>query len=210
MKTAYQFMACGAVWIVLAAACGGTIETGGGSGGNGGTGGAGTGGAGGEIPAECKVPTDQAGPFKVVFQFQNPGMTSLYLREDCHLNFDIFACADGYTSALSRYGDCTVDCSDPPGSCIACGACFEQAITVAPGAMTSGEWLGYTYTFSTQPDGCSCHNQHIAPAAKYRIHVPVFASEMDAQTNTPAFSIDADFELPAQGPVNVVLAPPAP
>lgn len=216
MKTTWILSGYAAAMLIAAAACSGSVETGGGSAGNGGSGpggsgSGGSGGQGGQVPLACQVQTMEAAPYKVVFQFENPGNSNLYLREDCHLNFDILACADGYASAISRYGDCTVDCSAPPGGCIACGACFEQAITVAPAGMSTGEWLGYTYTFSTQPDGCSCHNQYIAPAAKYRIRVPVFASEMDAQSFTPMFSVEKDFDLPAPGGiVNVVLAPPAP
>ena len=209
-----------ASFALCAAGCGGTITQGtGGSGGDGGSGASGgTGGTGGTttttitttptLPPECAIVTNLPAPHAVQIDFTNTTPNAYFLREDCYLNFSIQSCADGYTEALSLSGACTTDCSESNAGCIDCGACPELGVAVAPGDTIEGAWSGLTFTFEQTSNGCSCHEEHHAPAGKYRVKVPVFASEEDALMNKVAFEVVQDFELPApEGTLLVQLVP---
>lgn len=179
---------------------------GGGSGGAGATGGGGAGGSGG-MGGACAVPVTEPGPYALKIKIVNPTSQSLFVREDCMLNWSLYACTDGYTTALSHAANCTIDCSDDPTGCIACGACMLTAHEVTPAAPVSADFGGYTYTFSQNASGCSCHNQIVAPPGKYAIRVPVFLSQQDAESGTAAYTAEAYFDLPApNGVVEVNLA----
>ena len=155
------------------------------------------------MPPGCEVPTAQPPPYATTFKFVNDGAQTVYLRETCYLDMTVTACADGYQSPVSLTGDCTVDCIKEPDTCIACGACPEMGKAVDPKNSTSREWHGKNYTFGTNDVECQCHYEHLAPAAKYRVSIPVFATEMDAMYNSgpPLFTAEVSFELPAPGGV---------
>lgn len=201
-------------WILLACfplACGGKSEngpsgtggttggtggtTGGTGGATGGTGGA-TGGTGGVTPA-CEVATSQAPPYATKIRFTTAGSQTLYLVDSCQLEYSLYACSDGYTETLSRSGACTIDCSDPAGGCIACGACAYLAKPVTAALPIEDDWSGIYFTYAQTPDGCSCHTGHPAPPQKYRVTADVYASEDDLQNNVVLRKVSADFELPA-------------
>lgn len=208
-----------AAFAILAfSACGGTVEESGaggnaGSGGTGGSGGvagsggsAGTGGtagvggggvagSGGSVPDACAVDADTPGPYEVSFVFENHGSADAYLFQGCRLRFDVKSCADDYQEPVAIWADCTVDCEDD-GGCIACGACQELMVPIGLGDSHEDMWTGYHYTFGTSSQGCSCHNEFVAPAGKYRIEVPVYDGE-DPYTAQVARVATADFTLPA-------------
>ena len=187
------------VWAaVLAAGCGGTV---GGSGGGGGEGGSGGSGTTSTLPAECAVETEESAPYSVTFQFKGAGATTVYMREECTLRYRVTSCGDGYQEGLVLTGQCTVDCAEK-NQCIQCGACLEQAVAIAPGGTQEHAWAGKTYTFSENNVGCMCHVEHTAPAGKYRITVPVWATEQEAEEGgSPAGEVSVDFDLPAPGGV---------
>lgn len=209
---------------VLVAACGGSTDAdgSGGSGGNGASGGSGgsgaTGGVGGSsgaggggatggtggMPAECSVPASSAAPYEVMFRFTNTSAMPLFVLGECHVRYDVTSCADGYQQPLSLWGDCTIDCASPEarnGGCIACGACMHQGIEVTPNAPHESSWAGNTFTFDTTNNGCSCHHTTAAPAGKYQISVPVYASDEAAQAGEALYEIKVPFTLPAPGGV---------
>ena len=207
MKTMAAFSILAPVVMALATGCENTVV--GNTGGNGGSGG--SGGAGGDggatvttsstLPSECAVETSEQGPYAVTFRFTTTGDVPVYLREDCVVNYTVTSCGDGYQEGLALTGQCTVDCSED-NQCIDCGACLLQALTVSAGAAVEHPWAGKTYTFEENNVGCTCHEEHVAPAGKYRITVPVFASEADAvDNNSPAGQVSVDFVLPAPGGV---------
>lgn len=197
--------------LMLAAGCGGTVVEGSGGSGNsagsaGSSGDAGA-GAGGStttststtvVPPECAVEGAGAGPYPVAFHFTNPGADVLYLHQDCLLQYSITACDSGYGEGLSLSGACTVDCSEM-NDCIQCGPCPDMGVQVVNGSPLEDGWSGHTYTFSQTSSGCSCHVEHVAPAQKYRITVPVFASEQDATMGKVLFEASVDFSLPTPG-----------
>jgi hypothetical protein len=143
------------------------------------------------------VPVRGQAPYKTVFRFTTQSTTTVYIQDNCQLEWSLLQCADGYTSALSRSGACTVDCNEPSGGCIACGACQSLAQPVSSDLPLEDEWSGNYFTYATTSDGCSCHEQHAAPAAKYRVMVNVYASEDDALSGVNPKSVSVDFELPA-------------
>lgn len=184
------------VWaVVLAAGCGGTVN---GSGGGGGEGGSGTTST---LPAECVVETEETAPHKVTFQFTGTGTTTVYMREECTFEYKVTSCGDGYQEGLALTGQCTIDCAEK-NQCLECGACLEQPVAVNPESTLLHAWAGHTYTFDENNVGCRCHVKHVAPAGKYRITVPVWATEEEAAANgPPAAEVSVDFDLPAPGGV---------
>lgn len=184
--------------IVLAVGCGGSTVGGSGSGGEGGSGGSATTST---LPAECAVQTEESAPHSLTFRFKGTGPTAVFLREDCQLRYTVTSCGDGYQEGLVLTGQCTIDCSQQ-NECIQCGACLQEGIPIGPGGFAEHAWAGKTYTFDENNVGCTCHMEHVAPAGKYRITVPLYATEEDALAGgTPAGEVSTDFELPTPGGV---------
>ncbi len=197
------------------AGAGGTGATAGAGGtgataGAGGTGAVGGSGGTGGVPAQCQVSgTPGPGPHETKFVFRTDSTDPVYIYAGCRLRYDVLSCADGYNQSLAMFADCTTPCSDTSGGCIACGACFEEARAVTSSTPTEDIWPGNTYTFGTDPQGCSCHRGFTAPAGKYRVSVPVYLSESDALSGGPSVAtiVDVDFDLPAPNGVVVVDLP---
>ncbi|MEZ4231847.1 MAG: hypothetical protein R3B89_21910, partial [Polyangiaceae bacterium] len=91
---------------------------------------------------------------------------------------------------------CTASCENYEG-CIACGACPWSRVEVTSEDAWEDSWAGNVYTFSTAPDGCSCHDTHDAPAGKYRIEVPIYDSPDPNDGAQPVYTVIKDFTLPA-------------
>lgn len=187
----------GGTGAVGGSATGGTAGLGGST--TGGAGGQTTGGSGG-MPNECQVPSSTPAPYATTFRFVSKSGASFYLAEDCGLRYRVSSCADGYSATLSLSGDCTIDCNDTQGGCIACGACPFSAKLVTTGSPAETQWAGYTYTYDNSA-GCSCHHQFTAPAGKYRVEVDVFASEQDALSGQPSHTASVSFDLKESGGV---------
>jgi len=208
------------VTAALAAGCGDVVvDPTGGSGGDGGGQATGRGGSATtssttttSVPDECAVPADEPGPYAVTIRFQNPADSPVgapvFLRRDCQLNYEVSGCADGFTEPLVLSGLCTSDCANA-NECIQCGACLEEGVEIQPGESVEVPWAGTFFTFGENAVGCTCHVEHVAPAQKYRIEVPVFASEDAALANMPDYQSTTVFDLPASsGVVEVKLYPP--
>lgn len=208
-------------WLFTAAfavGCGGNI-VGGSSGGTGGSGG--EGGSGGStsttsssssttetvLPPQCVVETQQAAPYAVTFQFVVGAGQSAFLREDCYTQFTVTSCASAYADDVGLHGDCTGDCANSM-ECIECGACPEAAIQISDAAPHSESWDGVQYLFSINQAGCACHTAVNAPAAKYRVQVPVYPSEQDAINQQNGVMVYQEFDLPA--PNGIVTIPVGP
>ena len=189
---------------IAAAACGTTVIDG--TGGQGGSGA--SGGSGGSVPDQCAVTTSLSPPFATTFRFANTGPAPVFLHQGCYLEFDVTSCASGYAGSLALHADCTIDCNDPLGGCIACGACWDGATTLDAGTTYDDTWAGSTYTFGTNGDGCSCHVGSLAPAGKYRVVVPVWDADPSIDWPPPSRTVTVDFDLPAVG--GVVTIPVAP
>jgi hypothetical protein len=162
-----------------------------------GLGGSGGGGSGGSPPLECAVASDQAPPFPLRLTLENSDERTLYLRETCRVRVEISACVDDYLPH-PVINDCAVDCLAQPTACGSCGICPETGVPLAPGDRRDIDWTGLLYTFDTNTSGCVCFNQEAAPPGRYRVHVPVFVSEMTAASNLPAQYVFHDFVLPPE------------
>lgn len=204
MKSWWKLGVLAAGLALGAAACGSSVN--GGAGGAGGDGGGttGSGGEGGVIPPECAVATSEPGPYPVTFQFENFGVGTAYLREDCALQYSITSCEDGYSEPVATRTFCSQPCGDPSGGCIVCGPCPLGPVPVAEGAQSTDAWPGMRYTSGTTSEGCACHEEHVARAGRYRIVVPVYTSEMAVMEGTPSYEVTVNFELPAPNGVVVV------
>lgn len=184
-------------------ACGGStdgdppVDGVGGAGGTGGT--AGSGGGGG-TPSECEVASSGPGPHEVSFRFTNASAKPLFVLDECHTRYSITSCADGYQEPLAIWADCMQDCKlAGPGGCIACGACMWQGTEVTPSAPHQSTWSGKTFSFSQTGSGCQCYDAFAAPAGRYRIKVPVYASDEGAQNGDLLYEVEVPFTLPAPG-----------
>jgi len=140
----------------------------------------------------CGPKTSPLGPYPVKFVFSSN--TPMYLRFDCSLNYNLYACG---SSALTRSNACTADCSDTSSGCIACGACAYGAKPVGPGASLEDSWDGRIYSFGTLPSGCACTTGANAAPGMYTIGLSEFFSEADALANTNGYPRQVQFQLPA-------------
>jgi len=57
------------------------------------------------------------------------------------------------------------------------------------------------YVYWQTPNGCQCATITPAPAARYRISVPVYRTADDANRNQVGYTVTTDFQLPAPGGV---------
>jgi hypothetical protein len=198
------------------AATGGS--SGGGAGGGGGLGGGATGGGGaggsggilptggtGGLPAECSVPVTEPGPYPLKIRFVNPINEPRYIRQECQINWELFACADGYSQPLPHSAFCMTDCTNSSGGCIACGACMLDGVEVTPDKPVETDWNGQTYTFGNTAEGCQCYTASAAPPAKYAIDVPVYMTQDDAMSSKVAYVVRHEFALPS--PTGIVDVP---
>ncbi|MSP24318.1 MAG: hypothetical protein EXR75_03970 [Myxococcales bacterium] len=137
-------------------------------------------------------------------EFVNTSMKTYFLEVGCELRYDVTACATAYSEPLVRNGFCAAPCDGPP-DCIVCARCPFGAAEVAPGAIVAEGWGGQTFTFGMNGADCQCHIAHVAPAAKYRVVVPVFdSSEAVSNRGMPTHFAQTDFTLPAAGGVVTV------
>jgi hypothetical protein len=141
----------------------------------------------------------------VTFQLHNPTTDTLFIRQECFVDFTITSCADDYDEELELWAWCSVDCADPAGGCISCEMCLDEGIPIVPGGSFDVSWPGLTYTFGTNADGCTCHDDHAEPAGLHQIRVPVFRTAEDAELDVAAYEVSLDFPLPA--PLGVVQVP---
>ncbi|AKT42721.1 hypothetical protein [Chondromyces crocatus] len=187
--------------LLAAAGCGSSVNPGDGDGEGGGAGGPGE-----EIPPECRVEAEPGLTYGVTFNFENGGDSPVYLWEDCNLRYEISACADGYSEPLAVHASCSLECTNAPSQgCIACAPCLQSAEVVQPQETVPVGWSGKHFRFGTSSAGCSCHDTFTAPAARYRLRIPVFASAEDAEANVSPRWVSVDFEL---GTRNVVVPVP--
>lgn len=148
------------------------------------------------VPPACAVDALPPPPYFTNFRFVNESSEAVWLLEDCQLRFTVSACASGY-EPISLYAGCTVDCvDDTTGGCIACGPCMVRAIPLAPGEAFELTWDGRAFTFDTTASGCACHRENAAPAGRYRVSIPVYASEEAAFAGMHVRTVEVDFALP--------------
>lgn len=165
-----------------------------------------TGGTGSVVPPHCEVPTSAPPPHAVSFQLYNPTAQTLFIREECWIAFAITSCADDYAQELELWPGCSMDCADPAGGCVSCEMCWETGIPIEPGQSFDVFWPGHTYSFGTNADGCTCHDEHDEPAGLHRIRVPVYLSAEAAEIDAPDYDVTVEFALPTpQGQVRVSL-----
>jgi hypothetical protein len=82
-------------------------------------------------------------------------------------------------------------------------------VRVEPGQEQAFTWPGKQYSFELY-QGCSCHRDHVAPAGRYRVTVPVWDKAFDPEQGElppPTRYVEVGFELPGTGQVLVPLGP---
>jgi len=161
----------------------------GGSGNDGGMGAAAGSSFGGD---GCGPKTSPLGPYPVKFVFSSN--TPVYLRFECGLTYDLYACG---SSTLLRRPGCTPDCSDTSSGCWECGVCSSGVDPIGPGVSLEESWDGQIYSYGTTPSGCRCATGANAAPGMYTIGLSEFFSEADALANTNGYPRQVQFQLPA-------------
>ena len=135
-------------------------------------------------------------PSVVTFELRNDGIATVYLLQDCLVEYTITSLADP-VHVIHRNAGCGCDCSQT--SCPVCGACFVGSREVAMGASLSDAWTTEDIINVTRSTGLSCQRSETLPAGPYRIDVPVYGSDADALARTSARTATQSFALPAPG-----------
>jgi hypothetical protein len=141
-------------------------------------------------------------PSTINFELRNDGAQSVYLFQNCLIDYTITSLADP-THTITRIDGCGCDCS--LSSCSVCGACAHSAIEIAAGGTQTDSWLAVDITTQTRPAG-ACQVQKTLPAGSYRIDVPVYASDADATAGTAARTASQTFTLPASPDDRIAVA----
>lgn len=161
-----------------------------------------------DVPAACRVaPPATSSPYAVTFRLKNPSSAAVWLSYGCGVVFDLGACPDYQPLPFSAGCACRCDsCS----MCPMCGPCMQHSESVGAGATVEKGWSGELFPVM-RVDGCvnnTCYTPMPASAGRYRVSVPVFASEADARMRKLLRTAKAEFELPAPGgAVDVSLGP---
>ncbi|APR86917.1 hypothetical protein A7982_12266 [Minicystis rosea] len=140
--------------MLMTAACGSSVTTGGGaSGGSGGSGGAGgsggsggNGGSGGIGGDSCAGFDDETSIGNVTLHFRNQTSQTIYVRADCGSTpeYELFQAAGGEDAAnWSFSGGCLLTCEERQSQGpIACDACAPSARRLEPGQSIDVSWGG--------------------------------------------------------------------
>jgi hypothetical protein len=135
-------------------------------------------------------------PSVVTFELRNDGIATVYLLQDCLVEYTITSLADP-VHVIHRNAGCGCDCSQT--NCPVCGACFLGSREIAVGAALNDSWTTEDIINVTRPTGLSCQRSETLPAGPYRIDVPVYGSDADALARTSARTATQSFALPAPG-----------
>lgn len=140
-------------------------------------------------------------PATVTFELQNNSSPTVYLFQDCLLEYAITSLA-GSPQVIERPGPCACDCAQ--SSCPVCGACLLGSYELLGGTVVNQYWSTVSVTHEPAPAG-SCERRHTLPPGPYRIDVPVYPTAEDAVARTGGRIATQSFVLPAPG--NSVIVP---
>ena len=139
----------------------------------------------------------QPQPSSVTFQLRNDGIATVYLFENCTVEYTITSLADPvHQIALS--GACACTCGT---ACPVCGACFAGPLDVATGTMRTESWNTVKVTTEPSPTSGSCERRTALPYGPYRIDVPVYPTLADAMARMLGRTASQSFDLPLAGDV---------
>jgi hypothetical protein len=138
-------------------------------------------------------PGPEPPPSVVTFELRNDSLATVYLFQECFLDYTITSLADP-PYQIGRQWACGCDCA--LSSCPVCGACFQGSREVPGGAAVSESWTAVNVTAEPRPAG-ACEKKHTLPAGPYRIDIPVYTSDADATARTAARIATQSFVLPA-------------
>jgi len=140
-------------------------------------------------------------PSVVTFELRNDGIATVYLLQNCLVDYTITSLSDP-ANVIQRATGCGCECGQ--SSCPVCGACFVGSREVAIGTALTDHWTTEDVTNVPTATG-SCLRRQTLPDGPYRIDVPVYASDADALARTGARTAIQSFMLPAPGD-NVTVA----
>jgi hypothetical protein len=142
-------------------------------------------------------------PSVVTFDLRNDGISTVYLRESCLLDFKITSLGEPVRE-IARQGACPCDCA--VATCPVCGPCYEGPREVAVGATWMTVWAAVNVTYEPRQQGSTCERKHTLPAGSYRIDVPVYPTAQDVIDKTNARTATQTFSLPSPGDINVTVS----
>jgi len=133
----------------------------------------------------------------ITFQLRNDGISTVYLFENCTIEYTITSLADP-VQEIARAGVCACACDQ--SSCPVCGPCFAGPRDVAVGASLPESWSAVRVATQTTSTG-SCERRTPLPYGRYRIDVPVYPTVADALAKMYGRTATQTFDLPVAGDV---------
>jgi hypothetical protein len=131
----------------------------------------------------------------VTFHLRNDGASTVYLSENCTIQYTITSLADP-VHEIARTGTCACVCGQ--ASCPVCVPCFAGPRDVAGGAALDEHWSSVSVTTQATPAG-SCERRTPLPYGRYRIDVPVYPTVADALAGMYGRTASQTFDLPGAG-----------
>lgn len=151
--------------------------------------------------ADPKLPL----PYAMTFRFTNASGKNVSIWHGCNYEFELTACASGYSVPVDTWLFCSPICPDT--NQVVCGACYDEPAPVSASAPVEYSWDGYLYSNSSV-DGRPCAAQTALPATKYRIKVPVYPDAppmlpTGGYEKVPLYSVTVDFTTSPNGVVEI-------
>jgi hypothetical protein len=131
----------------------------------------------------------------ITFQLRNDGASTVYLFENCTIEYTITSLADP-VHEIARVGACACACDQ--SSCPVCGPCFAGPRDVVGGTALAEYWSSVNVTTESTPAG-SCEHRTPLPYGRYRIDVPVYPTVADALARMYGRTASQTFDLPVAG-----------
>ena len=124
-----------------------------------------------------------------------PAGKTLFLRDECGRSPEISPCTDGYAHNL-YIPYCYSECAGADTTCRDCAPCEPRLVTVTNSNNADFFWAGALYELRASSEmPCPCYVQHPATPGRYRMSMPVYASEQDARDNLPVFTVTREFDV---------------
>lgn len=146
----------------------------------------------------------------ITFRLDNRAAATVYLRNACWFPFTVTSLADGSQYANASY--CACDCADSRcDSAVACAPCAPPSgVAVAAGESKDIAWTARKSTLESRTGefgAFQCVSHQPIAVGTYRVAVPVYATQEDAEAELNARTVEQSFVLDTSNAVVVVPIP---
>jgi hypothetical protein len=152
--------------------------------------------------ADPKLPV----PYPMTFRFTNASGKRVAVWHGCIYDFELTACASGYTVPVVTHTFCSPICPDT--SPVTCGSCYDEPTPVGAATPVDQTWDGYVITNEDPTGDRACAQRDAFGPTRYRIRVPVYS---DAPPMRPGggfekvalYTVSVDFTTSPNGVVEI-------